>query len=109
MDRIGVEVEIATEVEREVAGVVKESGGSYNGVLLSYLHVPWFRGRRYGHCLEGPLWPGILPRTQNNNEKRLTSRLCKNHTFDLTRVTTVTEVNHASHWSNPGMFDVTVT
>jgi hypothetical protein len=42
VDRIGVEVEIVTEVEREVAGVVKESGGSYNGVLLSYLHVPWF-------------------------------------------------------------------
>jgi hypothetical protein len=105
VNRIGVEVEIATEVEREVVGVVKESSGSYNGVLLSYLHVPWF----VADCLEGPLWPGILPRTQNNDEKRLTSRLCKNHTFDLTRVTTVTEVNLASHWPNPGMFDVTVT
>ena len=40
MDRKGVEVEIATEVEREVASVEKERSGSYNGVLLSYLHVP---------------------------------------------------------------------
>ena len=40
VDRKGVEVEIATEVEREVASVEKERSGSYNGVLLSYLHVP---------------------------------------------------------------------
>ena len=41
VDKKGVEVEIATEVELQVAGVEKERGRSYNGVLLSYLHVPW--------------------------------------------------------------------
>ena len=96
VDRKGVKVEIATEVEREVAGIEKERGGSYNGVLVSYLHILWLVADVMVF-----VWCGFYGLASFHGlritTKRLTLRLCKNHTFDLC-VTTVTGVNLASHW-----------
>ena len=70
--------------------------GSYNSVLVSYLHILWLVADVMVF-----VWCGFYGLASFHGlritTKRLTLRLCKNHTFDLC-VTTVTEVNLASHW-----------
>ena len=95
MDQVSIDVEVV--VEREVVGVEKERGGLKT---VRYLLVG---SVCFDLLLVGLLRPCIFLRAQNNKENIFLSRLCINHTFDLTHVTTVTYVNLHS---NPEMYDV---